>query len=820
MTIKTRMIIGIAGAIFFLLASNLVTQFLINETNRTVDQIIKVNGVKLSLLNQLKSVSDERAVLQRNLVLLESPEDKEAVKVQLGESAEAIFAIFEQLNALPFDARETELYAALRENMQSANAVFGSFMMAVDEEFTEEAIDILTTQFQDKYQDFTALVKAFRDYESEQNEQAVADLYREQDRGELLIWSWLALSVVLFSVVGMLVARSFLKPINAMVKTVETIRQTGELSHQVPVMGKDELAHVAKELNVLFGQMDQLVGEVVSAMGEAAQGHFDQRVLSGDQGQFLELKNGVNQSITQIHSVMGMLQDTASNFRKGRLQVPVNDSFTLKGTFAEVLQDLDQSAIQMKATVEGIAKTLKALSQGNFSVRADVAAEGDFIALKESINLTLKDLERFVDEVAQVQTQISEGDLTQQVCGDYKGRMAVLKDALNSSTANMALMVAKVGTVSEGVATGADSLAQGNQNISQSIQQQAAALEETSATMEQMTSTVRHNADNAQQANEMSSEAQARLKEGLVTMQEALNSMSQMTQANQKINDIITLIDGIAFQTNLLALNAAVEAARAGEHGRGFAVVASEVRNLAGKSAEAAGEIKGVIENSVKISQATGQYVQQTSDVMTQINESIQTVGQMIAEISQASVEQAQGIEQVNQTVASMDQMTQKNAAVVEQAAGDSRVLQEEASALREQVARFKVDAHVQRRSQVLGQSEQAAAFEKMIEAHQAWKSKIRAFVEGMETDLGDSATDHTACSLGKWFYGEGQQFAHWPQMSALEEVHRKMHEAIQTVVSAKQQGDYAAAEAGMEEMGRYSDQVVAHLYDVMNELG
>jgi methyl-accepting chemotaxis protein len=326
-----------------------------------------------------------------------------------------------------------------------------------------------------------------------------------------------------------------------------------------------------------------------------------------------------------------------------------------------------------------------------------------------------------------------------------------------------------------------------------------------------MTASVRQNADNALQAKEKTSDAHTKLEDGLKTMEQALTSMDAMSEASQKINDITTLIDGIAFQTNLLALNAAVEAARAGEHGRGFAVVAGEVRNLAGKSAEAAGDIKHLIENSVKISEQSGLYVRQTSEVLININSSMKEVTQMITDISGTSEEQARGVEQVNAAIASMDEITRRNSGVVNDVAKSSEELLSDGDVLKEQVNLFTVDSVVANRVNKIIHSKTAIKFEKMVEAHLAWKGKIRGFVEGI--DIGVSyatATDHTSCILGKWYYSEGQEYMHLPLMQELgEEHHMQMHQGIKTVMDAKSVDDLEGVKKGLNMVDKQSERVV-----------
>ncbi|WP_127470244.1 methyl-accepting chemotaxis protein [Thiomicrorhabdus aquaedulcis] len=825
MSIKFKMVLGIVGALVLLLISNLATQYFINQTHQTLSVVIDVNGEKLSLLNQLKNVSDAREIELLNIVLLEeeSPEynaQLEAAKLKLTKTASQVFTIFEQLNKMPLEKAEQDIYDELRTNVSSANASFGGFMTAVNEGFKDEAVVIMREEFRPKYKAFAEIVEHFREYQINLNKASIENLYSEQEQGVFYLWFGLFITLLVFSTGGVLFARRFLRPINAMLDTMTRITQTGELSHRVSVVGNDELSITARAINSLLDDISQATHGVNVVLTDIALGKFDSRVEGDLKGDFLRMKSDVNSSVDQVQLVMGILELTAQNFRAGILDVPKDDSVPLTGKFSDVMFSLDRSAIRMKDTVNSIADTLNSLANGNFTVRAKAGARGDFVPLTDSLNLTLSDLERFVNEVAGVQAAISSGDLTQSVKGMYLGKMAVLKDSLNSSIKNTAVMVAKVEAITQSVVSGVESMAQGNSDISARVQQQAAALEQTASSIEEVTGSVRQNADNSAQANQKTVGAQRRLTEGLETMKMAMSSMEEMARASQKINDITAIIDGIAFQTNLLALNAAVEAARAGEHGRGFAVVASEVRNLAGKSAQAANEIKGLIQNSVKISQVSGAYVGQTSDALSTINLAMQEVSDMISEISAASSEQTHGIEQINTAIATMDSMTQHNAAVVETAAEGSRALLGDADLLRAQVSLFTIDANTKERMNRLIHSNTGMQFEKMIEAHMAWKGRIRAYVEGMDIGINyDTATDHTACILGKWFYSDGQQFIYLPAMQQLGDEHMQMHQAIKGVMDAKLVEDLQLVESGLAVVDAQSEKVVGLLYELIEQI-
>ncbi|OYY83592.1 MAG: hypothetical protein B7Y46_14955 [Acidovorax sp. 28-64-14] len=293
---------------------------------------------------------------------------------------------------------------------------------------------------------------------------------------------------------------------------------------------------------------------------------------------------------------------------------------------------------------------------------------------------------------ADVARAVAGGDFTQPIAvkdGDttsLMAQLAAMKDGL-------AQVVSQVRRGSESVAMASSEIAQGNQDLSARTESQASALEETAASMEQLGATVRQNADSAGQANALARSASDVAVRGGEVVGQVVQTMKGINESSQRIADIIGVIDGIAFQTNILALNAAVEAARAGEQGRGFAVVASEVRSLAGRSAEAAKEIKQLISASVERVEQGSAMADQAGETMTEVVQSIRRVTDLMGEINAASSEQASGVAQVGEAVTQMDQATQQNAALVEEMAAAAGSLSSQAQELVQAVAVFKLDA-------------------------------------------------------------------------------------------------------------------------------
>ncbi|MCD8514476.1 MAG: methyl-accepting chemotaxis protein, partial [Burkholderiaceae bacterium] len=313
---------------------------------------------------------------------------------------------------------------------------------------------------------------------------------------------------------------------------------------------------------------------------------------------------------------------------------------------------------------------------------------GAFLAL-----LITRSIVQPIRRAVVVAQTVASGDLSSQIQVQGKDETAELLLALKEMNDSLVNIVSQVRQASDSIATGSSQIATGNADLSQRTEEQASNLEETAASMEELTATVQQNAETARQASQIALSASAAATKGGEVVGQVVTTMQDITQSSQKIADIITVIDGIAFQTNILALNAAVEAARAGEQGRGFAVVAGEVRTLAQRSASAAKEIKDLITSSVERVQTGSELVGQAGDSVSDIVQQVKRVTDLIAEITAASQEQASGISQVGEAVQQLDQVTQQNAALVEESAAAADSLQQQAHKLTDLVGVFKLAA-------------------------------------------------------------------------------------------------------------------------------
>jgi methyl-accepting chemotaxis protein len=362
-----------------------------------------------------------------------------------------------------------------------------------------------------------------------------------------------------------------------------------------------------------------------------------------------------------------------------------------KGEYVGNVVEWSDVTAQMKAQSE-VDKLITAAASGQLSERINAEEfEGFFKTLSQGVNKMLDAVVMPLHEAQQVLTALAANDLTKTMTGNYQGEFEQMKASLNSALGTLSTALTTVREGAESVTAGTEQITKGNEDLAQRTSEQASALEETSASMEEMTLTMKQNADNAKQANQLAIAARNIADKGGSVTTRAVEAMGEINKSSKKIADIITVIDEIAFQTNLLALNAAVEAARAGEHGRGFAVVAAEVRNLAQRSATAAKEIKGLINESIQRVNDGSELVNQSGKTLEEIVSSVKRVTDIIAEITAASQEQASGIDQVNKAIMQMDEATQENAALVEETTSASQSMKEQARELMSQVEVFKV---------------------------------------------------------------------------------------------------------------------------------
>uniref|UniRef100_UPI00233EB397 methyl-accepting chemotaxis protein n=2 Tax=Methylophilus TaxID=16 RepID=UPI00233EB397 len=461
---------------------------------------------------------------------------------------------------------------------------------------------------------------------------------------------------------------------------------------------------------------------------------------SQHQGDFRKIVQGVNDTLDAVINPLNVAAKYVADISQGHIPAKITDHYN--GDFNTIKDNLNQCIDAVNALVADANMLSQAAVDGQLSTRADAGKHnGDFRKIVEGVNNTLDSVIGPLNVAANYVDRISKGDIPERITDHYNGDFNELKNNLNTCIDAVNMLVADADLLAESakdgritvradvdkhngefrkiiegvnntldmivepiiavteavetITTAANEISSGNSDLSARTEQQASSLEQTAASMEELASTVKQNAENAKQANQLALTASGVAVKGGEVVNEVVATMSAINESAKKIEDIISVIDGIAFQTNILALNAAVEAARAGEQGRGFAVVAGEVRNLAQRSASAAKEIKELITDSVNKTTEGTKLVENAGNTMEEVVSSVQRVADIISEISAASTEQTTGIDQVNQAVTSMDETTQQNAALVEEAAAAAESLVDQANQLADAISQFKLEGRI-----------------------------------------------------------------------------------------------------------------------------
>ncbi|MCD9087185.1 methyl-accepting chemotaxis protein [Stenotrophomonas sp. SY1] len=594
-----------------------------------------------------------------------------------------------QYEALPASDEQKQLYAEMQKTTKAyldAHALMAR-AIAAGESANAQAIS--------NEQSRVARRDLFEDVEQLSGYVATA-LKRETDTADRVqassitaIFVFMLVLAVTSAMLGVIIVRSIVGPVRSALRAADDIA-SGRLDGSVDSARKDEVGQLLASMQRMQEQLKAVIAAQVELARQHDQGQISFRIdesrFPGDYGRMVR---EVNTLVAQHIGVKMRAVEVMRHYARGDLSV---DMDRLPGEKAAITDAMDSTKASLSAINNEIKRLSGAAAVGDFSQRGDVSRfEHDFRDMVSGLNALMESTEDNLGHLSRLLQAIAQGDLTQRMEGDFHGVFARMRDDGNASIDQLAAIVTRIHAASGSIGLSASEIATGNSDLSRRTEQQAANLEETAASMEELTSTVRQNAEHARQADQLARGAADVAAKGGEVVSQVVTTMTSIEQSSQRIGDIISVIDGIAFQTNILALNAAVEAARAGDQGRGFAVVASEVRTLAQRSASAAKEIKALIDTSVdKVSEGS-QLVRNAGTTMDEIVTSVQRVTTIMADIASASQEQSSGIDQVNQTVMQMDESTQQNAALVEEASAAARSMEDQARQLSEAVAQFRL---------------------------------------------------------------------------------------------------------------------------------
>ncbi|WP_459003251.1 methyl-accepting chemotaxis protein [Stenotrophomonas sp. PSU_St103] len=661
----------------------------LSEANAQLSAMASNDIPSVQYLGEVRSQLGEfRTYELAQLSMLDQPEKVADYNKRMDDTAAVVREQLAAYAKLPAGAKERELYRAVQADVDgyfAANAKLREAATAGDGVVARQISDDQSRPLRRKaFED----LKALGAYSSSLMQDKINNANATHRNSMLAIIAAVVLLVVVAATLATVISRAVTGPLGKAVHAIQAVAR-GDLSVSTQATSKDEAGKMLAATTEMTAMLRRF-SEQTQLMAQMHAGpDISHRIPEDFPGVYGQLASGINTVIFEHLDAIRDAIDVLNQYATGNL---TPDARRLPGSRAILHESMDAAKASLLAINTQIQQLASAAAAGDFSQRGDAQRfDHDFRVMIEQLNSMMQVADGNLGQLSQLLQSIAAGDLTARMDGQFNGVFARMRDDANTTVTQLTQIVGQIQASASSITLAAGEIASGNSDLSRRTEQQAANLEETAASMEELTSTVRQNAEHARQANQLAIGAHGVASQGGEVVGQVVTTMSAIEASSKKIAEIISVIDGIAFQTNILALNAAVEAARAGEQGRGFAVVASEVRTLAQRSAAAAKEIKGLIDDSVgKVAEGSS-LVHQAGSTMGEIVASVQRVTDIMAEISAASQEQSAGIEQVNQTVVQMDETTQQNAALVEEATAAARAMEDQAVQLGEAVARFRL---------------------------------------------------------------------------------------------------------------------------------